>query len=219
MSDIYDEIETSLSGQGKSVFNADTAPGTSITGTITGVDYVQQVDYQTKQPAVFPSGDAKMQYVIRLHVPELVNADDDGARAVYIKAWGPQKTWFNQAIKDTGLTPRQALAVGNQFTVTFVRKEHIQGKTGSYNQKIYAYRITPAVEASLQQPAPATAQAPAQAPAAYQAPTPVQPSPQPQQPNGIQLARDLYAKKVPMAEIVKATGFEEHVIHAIVGDY
>lgn len=228
MSDVFDEIQSSLDGQGRGLFTG-AQPGTTYTGTITGINYTQQTDYQTGVPAVFPSGDPKMQYVIKLHVPALTVDGDDGARALYIKAWGVQRDWLVKAIEATGLKTsdgkpdaRQALAIGGQFTATFVREEQVQGKTGRYTQNVYEYRITPAVHASLDQPAPATAQTPA-----YQAPAPAAPAPAAPAPaaapaapaNPVELARQLHTAGVPIPQIVTQTGLEETTLHAILADY
>lgn len=220
MTDVFDEIQSSLDGQGRGLFTGAT-PGTTYTGTITSIAYTQQVDYQTRQPATFPSGDPKMQYVIRLLVPALVSSEDDGRRALYIKAWGVQRDWLLQAIEATGLkdangkpSARLALAPGGEFTATFVREEKVQGKTGTYTQNVYQYQITPAAVASLNQ-APAPAAAPAQATPAYQAPAPAPAAAA----NPVELARQLHAAGVPIAQIVTQTGLEETTLHAILADY
>lgn len=233
MSDIFDQIQTSLDGQGKGLFTG-AQPGTTYTGTITGINYTQQTDYQTGVPAVFPSGDPKMQYVIKLHVPALAVDGDDGARALYIKAWGVQRDWLLKAIEATGLKTsdgkpdaRQALAIGGQFTATFVREEQVQGKTGRYTQNVYQYQITPAAVATLNQ-----APAPVQAIPAYQAPAPAAPAAPPAAPaaaaapapatapaNPVELARQLHTAGVPIPQIVTQTGLEETTLHAILADY
>ena len=82
---IYDQIEASLQRQGKGLFTQQPI-GSRFTGTITGVAFTQMTEYGTNQKAFFPSGEPKMQYVIRLHVPALDVGEDDGARALYIKA-------------------------------------------------------------------------------------------------------------------------------------
>ena len=236
MTDVFDEIQSSLDGQGRGLFTGAT-PGTTYTGTITGIAYTQQIDYQTRQPATFPSGDPKMQYVIKLHVPVLAVDGDDGARTLYIKAWGVQREWLLQAIEATGLKDakgkpdaRQALAIGGEFTATFVREEKVQGKTSTYTQNVYQYQITPAAVASLNQ-TPAPTVAPVQTAPAYQVPapatpaavTPAAPATAPTAPaaaaNPVELARQLHAAGVPIAQIVTQTGLEETTLHAILADY
>ena len=222
MTDVFDEIQSSLDGQGRGLFTG-ANPGTSYTGTITSIAYTQQVDYQTRQPATFPSGEPKMQYVIKLHVPALVSDGDDGRRALYIKAWGVQRDWLLQAIEATGLkdangkpSARLALAPGGEFTATFVREEKVQGKTGTYTQNVYQYQITPAAVATLSQ-APAY-QAPAPTPAApVAAPAPAAPAAPAANP--VELAKQLHAAGVPIAQIVTQTGLEETTLHAILADY
>ena len=240
MSDVFDQIEASMQGQGKGLFTQQPV-GSSFTGTITGITFAQMTEYGTSQPAVFPSGEPKMQYVIRLHVPALTTSEDDGARALYIKAWGAQRSWLQEAIEATGLDVRQALAVGNQITASFVREERVQGKTGTYTQNVYQYVITPAAEANLQQPAPAAppAQAPqwyaqpapaqqppapAQqppAPAQQQAPAPAQqpPAPAPVQQDVASKARELASLGVAHPQIAKHLGIEESAVAVMLGNY
>ena len=247
MSDVFDQIEASLQGQGKGLFTQQPV-GSSFTGTITGITFAQMTEYGTSQPAVFPSGEPKMQYVIRLHVPALTTSEDDGARALYIKAWGAQRSWLQEAIEATGLDVRQALAVGNQITASFVREERVQGKTGTYTQNVYQYVITPAAEANLQQPAPAapTTQAPQQyaqpapaqqPPAPAPAPAPAQPAPAPAQPapapapaqpapapapvqqDVASKARELASLGVAHPQIAKHLGIEESAVAVMLGNY
>ena len=239
MSDVFDQIEASLQGQGKGLFTQQPV-GSSFTGTITGITFAQMTEYGTSQPAVFPSGEPKMQYVIRLHVPALTTSEDDGARALYIKAWGAQRSWLQEAIEATGLDVRQALAVGNQITASFVREERVQGKTGTYTQNVYQYVITPAAEANLQQPAPPAQQPPAPAqqppaPAPVQqyaqpapaqqppAPAPVQqyaqPAPAPVQQDVASKARELASLGVAHPQIAKHLGIEESAVAVMLGNY
>ena len=234
MSDVFDQIEASLQGQGKGLFTQQPV-GSSFTGTITGITFAQMTEYGTSQPAVFPSGEPKMQYVIRLHVPALTTSEDDGARALYIKAWGAQRSWLQEAIEATGLDVRQALAVGNQITASFVREERVQGKTGTYTQNVYQYVITPAAEANLQQPAPAAP--PAQAPQWYAQPAPAQqppapaqqppapapaqpaPAPAPVQQDVASKARELASLGVAHPQIAKHLGIEESAVAVMLGNY
>ena len=232
MSDVFDQIEASLQGQGKGLFTQQPV-GSSFTGTITGITFAQMTEYGTSQPAVFPSGEPKMQYVIRLHVPALTTSEDDGARALYIKAWGAQRSWLQEAIEATGLDVRQALAVGNQITATFAREERVQGKTGTYTQNVYQYVITPAAEANLQQPAPAAP--PAQAPQWYAQPAPAQqppapaqqppapaqqpPAPAPVQQDVASKARELASLGVAHPQIAKHLGIEESAVAVMLGNY
>ena len=244
MSDVFDQIEASLQGQGKGLFTQQPV-GSSFTGTITGITFAQMTEYGTSQPAVFPSGEPKMQYVIRLHVPALTTSEDDGARALYIKAWGAQRSWLQEAIEATGLDVRQALAVGNQITASFVREERVQGKTGTYTQNVYQYVITPAAEANLQQPAPAAPpaqapqwyaqpapapapaqqppaqQPPAQQPPAQQPPAPAQPAPAPApvQQDVASKARELASLGVAHPQIAKHLGIEESAVAVMLGNY
>ena len=234
MSDVFDQIEASLQGQGKGLFTQQPV-GSSFTGTITGITFAQMTEYGTSQPAVFPSGEPKMQYVIRLHVPALTTNEDDGARALYIKAWGAQRSWLQEAIEATGLDVRQALAVGNQITASFVREERVQGKTGTYTQNVYQYVITPAAEANLQQPAPAAP--PVQAPQWYAQPAPAQqppapaqqppapapaqpaPAPAPVQQDVASKARELASLGVAHPQIAKHLGIEESAVAVMLGNY
>lgn len=142
---ILDQIDEALSGSGKSAFGEDKKPGDKVRGPIVDVDYRQVSDYTTKQPAVFPSGDPKMQFVIRIQAQE-PDGDDDGIRAVYIPAWGKRKQWLADAIRDAGATKGSEIMVpGTIFEAEYLGEQKVTGgPSGSYTMGHWRYSFTKA---------------------------------------------------------------------------
>lgn len=193
--DIFAAMDRGLAGGSKSAFTSDSLPGDTITGAVVSVDYKQVNDFNTGEPAYFPSGDPKMQFVIVIQTDQRDDEDDDGRRTIYIPAWGSKKQALVDAMRAEGMRKAsEAFATGNIFTATFVeelQKQNPQTRA-RYREKIYTYRIQrgslaaadrdvdpwattqPAPQATQPaQPAPAPA-APAPAPA----PAPAQQAPQ-----------------------------------------
>ena len=141
MSNILDQIDSALAGGGKSAFNAETPPGTTVTGKIDRVDYRQVVDFTTQQPAVFPSGDPKMQFIIRIQTDHRDDGDDDGVRAVYIPAWGKRKIALTEAIRASGASKGSEVMIpGVSFSATYNGEKRGEGgPSGSYTYKDYTY--------------------------------------------------------------------------------
>lgn len=197
--DIFAAMDRGLAGGSKSAFTSDSLPGDTITGTVVSVDYKQVNDFNTGEPAYFPSGDPKMQFVIVIQTDQRDDEDDDGRRTIYIPAWGSKKQALVDAMRAEGMRKAsEAFATGNIFTATFVeelQKQNPQTRA-RYREKVYTYRIqrgslaaadrdvdpwatttqAPAPQATQPaQPAPApapAAPAPAPAPAPQQAPAP-----------------------------------------------
>ena len=191
--DIFAAMDRGLTGGSKSAFTSDSLPGDTITGAVVSVDYKQVNDFNTGEPAFFPSGDPKMQFVIVIQTDQRDDEDDDGRRTIYIPAWGSKKQALVDAMRAEGMRKAsEAFATGNIFTATFVeelQKQNPQTRA-RYREKVYTYRIqrgslaaadrdvdpwattqAPAPQATTPAPAPA-APAPAPAPAAPQAPAP-----------------------------------------------
>lgn len=190
--DIFAAMDRGLAGGSKSAFTSDSLPGDTITGAVVSVDYKQVNDFNTGEPAFFPSGDPKMQFVIVIQTDQRDDEDDDGRRTIYIPAWGSKKQALVDAMRAEGMRKAsEAFATGNIFTATFVeelQKQNPQTRA-RYREKVYTYRIqrgslaaadrdvdpwattqqAPAPQATQPAPAPAPA-APAPAPAAPQAP-------------------------------------------------
>ena len=187
--DIFAAMDRGLAGGSKSAFTSDSLPGDTITGAVVSVDYKQVNDFNTGEPAYFPSGDPKMQFVIVIQTDQRDDEDDDGRRTIYIPAWGSKKQALVDAMRAEGMRKAsEAFATGNIFTATFVeelQKQNPQTRA-RYREKVYTYRIQrgslAAADrdvdpwATTQPPAPQQAPAPApqQAPAAP-APAPAAP--------------------------------------------
>lgn len=143
---ILDEIDHALSGGSKSAFTAETPVGTTVTGVITDVDYRQVIDFTTQQPATFPSGDPKMQFIIRIQTDQREDGDDDGIRSIYIPAWGKRKAALAEAIRACGASKgSEVLIPGTTFTATYNGEKRAEGgPSGSYTYKSYTYAFTKA---------------------------------------------------------------------------
>lgn len=204
--DIFAAMDRGLAGGSKSAFTSDSLPGDTITGAVVSVDCKQVSDFNTGEPAYFPSGDPKMQFVIVIQTDQRDDEDDDGRRTIYIPAWGSKKQALVDAMRAEGMRKAsEAFATGNIFTATFVeelQKQNPQTRA-RYREKVYTYRIQRGSLAAAdrdvdpwatthptQAPAPAPAPAPQAAPAQAPAPTPAPaPAPAAQQAGPIELIR------------------------------
>lgn len=190
--DIFAAMDRGLAGGSKSAFTSDSLPGDTITGAVVSVDYKQVNDFNTGEPAYFPSGDPKMQFVIVIQTDQRDDEDDDGRRTIYIPAWGSKKQALVDAMRAEGMRKAsEAFATGNIFTATFVeelQKQNPQTRA-RYREKVYTYRIQRGSLAAADrdvdpwatttQPAPAPQAVPASAPApAAPAPAPAPAAPQ-----------------------------------------
>lgn len=200
--DIFAAMDRGLAGGSKSAFTSDSLPGDTITGAVVSVDYKQVNDFNTGEPAYFPSGDPKMQFVIVIQTDQRDDEDDDGRRTIYIPAWGSKKQALVDAMRAEGMRKAsEAFATGNIFTATFVeelQKQNPQTRA-RYREKVYTYRIQrgslaaadrdvdpwATTQATAPQPAPAPQPAAQPAPAA---PAPA-PAPATQQAGPIELIR------------------------------
>lgn len=139
---IYDDIDKALSSGSKSAFTAESTAGEKIRGPIVSVDYRQVLDFTTGQPATFPSGDPKMQFIINLATGQSDNgADDDGVRAVYISNWGKRKLALQEAIRAAGATKgSEVLREGVVFEAEYLGEQRAEGgPSGSYSFKAFRY--------------------------------------------------------------------------------
>ena len=198
-----DSLDSLMNGGGaKAFFNADSQPGATVTGEVVSTEVTQVTDFQSKQPAFWPSGQPKQQIHIVLQTslpPE--DEDDDGRRSLWIKGWGVQVKALRDACHKAGV---KSPSKGDIMTAKFAGL----GQRGNAPQapKLYEYTIQPAQQAEVDtvlsgQPAeqaqntpvqpvqqaqatPVQAQAPAQAQAPQQPvqQAPVQ-QPQPARPN------------------------------------
>lgn len=175
--DIFAAMDRGLAGGSKSAFTSDSLPGDTITGAVVSVDYKQVNDFNTGEPAFFPSGDPKMQFVIVIQTDQRDDEDDDGRRTIYIPAWGSKKQALVDAMRAEGMRKAsEAFATGNIFTATFVeelQKQNPQTRA-RYREKVYTYRIQRGSLAAADRDVdPWATTQPAQAPA----PTPAAPAP------------------------------------------
>ncbi|MFT4202168.1 hypothetical protein [Gordonia sp. (in: high G+C Gram-positive bacteria)] len=131
------DIDNALSG-GKSVFNKESQPGEEYTAPVIDAELKQATDPDTGNPAVFKSGDPKMQIVIRLRF------GDDDIRTLYIKTWGKQRDRFNDAIAKAGAKKAsEVLKPGTLVRAKYLGPREGQGgPSGSYTYKDYEYEFT-----------------------------------------------------------------------------
>jgi hypothetical protein len=142
--------------------------GTSHTGTVISAEIRQATDPDTNKPEFWDDGNPKQQIVITLQTAERNpgDADDDGIRTVYIKAWGEQKKALQAASREAKGSP----AVGDTFTATYVADgEKIKAHYTA--TKIFKYTIVKGnpLDAALADASPSTpvpVAAPVAAPAA-----------------------------------------------------
>jgi hypothetical protein len=152
-------LDSLLNGGGKSAKFP--SVGTSYTGKVTSVEVRQATNFDTGEPESWPDGNPKQQIVVSLETNLQEDADDDGARSIYIKAWGDSLKAFRQANKTAGGT----LASGDTFTATYVADGPKPAR--GYPPKIYKYEIkkgSPLDAVVGDVWAPAEAAAPAAAP-------------------------------------------------------
>lgn len=166
----YDELDQAFQGSGLSIFNKDTPPGTTITGTITDAAMKQVTKFGSTEPDYFQSGDPKMQVILTLKTDLHDDVDDDGTRAAYIKLWGSQKAALAKAIETAGCAKAsQILIPGTIFKATFHGKETRSSKNGSFTENVYSYQLqkgAPAgIDQAIAQPAVAATQVAPAAPA------------------------------------------------------
>jgi hypothetical protein len=60
-------------------------PGDSVTGKITSMEHIQQTDFTTGDPLVWPDGKPKMQFRVLLETDLRDDPNDQGIRAVYLR--------------------------------------------------------------------------------------------------------------------------------------
>lgn len=174
----FAEIDNAFASGARTALK-DAAPGTSVQGAITRVDFRQATEYGTGMPAVFAnSGQPKMQLAITIETSERDAADpnDTGERTVWIKAWGNQRKGLTQAVEAAGYkTVSEALTVGNILKVTFEGETRQSNGRNSWTEKTYRYEITRAQTAAADQAFTTQQAAPPQPQAAPVVNTPAPP--------------------------------------------
>lgn len=218
--DIFAAMDRGLAGGSKSAFTSDSLPGDTITGAVVSVDYKQVNDFNTGEPAYFPSGDPKMQFVIVIQTDQRDDEDDDGRRTIYIPAWGSKKQALVDAMRAEGMRKAsEAFATGNIFTATFVeelQKQNPQTRA-RYREKVYTYRIQRGSLAAADRdvdPWATTQQAPA-APAPTPQPAPAAPAPAPAQQAPQAGPIELIRAGLDDQQIATATGLPAETIASI----
>ena len=132
---------------GKSAFNKDTAPGTTVTGTITNTDTREKLKYGTNQPDTYSNGSPKYVEVITIQTNLQDDPDDNGLRNVYINLWGLQRAALAEACKAAHCAKP---VEGDTFTATYVGLG--QAQPGMSAPKLYEYRIDHKPPVSFTQP-------------------------------------------------------------------
>lgn len=136
---MMNNIDKLMSTGAKSAFNKNSVIGEQVSGTILSAMERQVTNYTSKQPEFWDNGDPKMQIVVSVQTDLREDADDDGARSIYIKVWGRDKVALLNAIRAAGYTKAsEALAPGNRFTAAFVGTEP---STRGNDAKLYSYQI------------------------------------------------------------------------------
>lgn len=141
-----DSLDSLMNGGGaKAFFNADSQPGATVTGEVVSTEVTQVTDFQSKQPAFWPSGQPKQQIHIVLQTslpPE--DEDDDGRRSLWIKGWGVQVKALRDACHKAGV---KSPSKGDIMTAKFAGL----GQRGNAPQapKLYEYTIQPARQAEV----------------------------------------------------------------------
>lgn len=141
-----DSLDSLMNGGGaKAFFNADSQPGATVTGEVVSTEVTQVTDFQSKQPAFWPSGQPKQQIHIVLQTslpPE--DEDDDGRRSLWIKGWGVQVKALRDACHKAGV---KSPSKGDIMTARFTGL----GQRGTAPQapKLYEYTIQPAQQAEV----------------------------------------------------------------------
>lgn len=127
-------------------------PGTIVKGTIVAKPELQQQrDIKDGKPLTFDNGDPKMQVKIILQTEQRDDEDDDGRRALYVKA--NMLKAVQDAVKKAG---EKGLAVGGALAVKYVKDGEKKNK-GFNAPKLYAakYEAPDPMAAVAAEPVPA----------------------------------------------------------------
>ncbi|GAA4741898.1 hypothetical protein [Gordonia alkaliphila] len=147
--DLLDDLDAAFEGGGTvSAFNADTEPGTVVSGIVLSVIMRQARDFHTGDPATWPDGKPKREVVVTIET-------EHGERNVYIQTWGRAKQRLSAGIGAAGLTKiSQGLRPGNTLSVRFNGKKEAVSKRGdTYSYRDYEYGFVPATPAPSVDPA------------------------------------------------------------------
>lgn len=218
------EMTPEMFGQSgsKAFFNADSKPGTTITGTVDAVEVYQAKDFQTGELQVSKSGKPKYDMRIDLVDTNAPREDeyDDGSRSIYIHGWGVQSDAYRKALRQVGVgykVPQQ----GDTMTATYVGLGKPVAR-GLSAPKMYEYKFVKA-QPTIAPDSPFSPdygqQTQTQAPAAQPVAQPMQPA---QVAQAVQVPvekiRQLAAVGVDQAEIARITNTTIQQIQNILAD-
>lgn len=130
------DIDNALTS-GKSLFNKDSEPGEEYTADIIDAELKQASDPETGDPAIFKSGDPKMQIVVRVQLTA------DEIRVLYFKTWGKQRDRLNEAINRAGAKKAsEVFRPGVKIRAKYLGEKRGEGgPSGSYRYKDYEYEF------------------------------------------------------------------------------
>jgi hypothetical protein len=168
-------------------------PGTTYTGTITDAIMRQAKKYESSELDTWDDGSPKMQIVITLATAyrDPANPDDDGTRQLSVNVWGGQKSALVAAIKQAGVSEPEA---GMGLTVT-----HVEGIGNAKSPRVFKYELTPA---------------PSDVWLALDTAT-LTPEPQPPTANPVDLAKQLLAAGLSVADAAAASGMPATTVQAL----
>jgi hypothetical protein len=118
--------------------------GTTVSGRITRTPEArQQTSIETGEPLTFANGDPRMQIVVNLATAEREGPEDDGERALYVKAG--MLTAVRDAVRKTGA---KGLEVGGTLTITYVGDGEKKNKAFSAPKIYTAAYVAPTAQAA-----------------------------------------------------------------------
>jgi len=172
-------------------------PGTSYSGTITGVEMRQARKFQSTELDAWDDGSPKLQCVLALATDyrDAAFDDDDGTRMLSINLWSGQKKALVAACKAAGVPEPQ---VGQKITVT-----HTSGIGTAASPREFSYVLADGpvgVAQALAEPAPSQ-------PAATATPAAA--------PNPVEIAKQLLQAGASPADAAVASGLPETVVAAL----
>lgn len=153
--------EDYLKNDSVKAFSFDGPPGTEVDGLVVSAKVVQQIDFDTRQPATWGNGDPKWTLRVHLQTAAHDTPEDDGIRAVFYDY--KKKDSLDEAFKVANVKP--VVEVGARIKTAFAAggpKDRSANATKFKTYRtVYAPPGHPAAEALKGQLASGTAPAPA----------------------------------------------------------